>query len=134
MVLLLACSKKEETICQPKPNIIEINIVNKLDNQNVFTTGTFSKNQLSILTNPANQFAINFNQYSSNTDIFRIEPIRIVGNINFSIILNNQITIPLTAKIIKNTACGEFYYFENIISNDSNYELELVVNNLKIKN
>jgi Tfp pilus assembly protein PilP len=134
LILLIGCSKNDtdETSCIPKPNIIEVNIVNKLDDKNVFSTGLFTQNQLVIVTNPVNQFPINFNQ-EPNLNNFKLEPLKIVGNINFSIQLNNQVTIPMSVKIIKNTNCGEFYYFENFISNDLNYEIEFINNNLKIK-
>ena len=133
LIVISSCSKdKDESTCLPLPNNKDINIVNKITGENVFSNGTFTQNQLQIVTNPANLFSVNFTQ-NSGLNIFTIIPIKTEGFINFSIVLNNEITIPLKTKIIINNGCGTNYYFENIISEDSNFIIEENGINLKIK-
>ena len=133
LLVLNSCSKKEdETTCLPLPNNIDINIVDKISGENVFTLGMFTQNQLQIVTNPANQFPVNFYQ-EGQQNIFTIFPINTEGIINFSIILNNEITIPLKGKIIINNGCGTNYYFESITSENANYLVEKSGTNVKIR-
>jgi len=133
LVVLSSCSKdKDETACLPLPNNKDINIVDKITGENVFTNGMFTQNQLQIVTNPANQFPVNFT-LNGGLNIFTIVPIKVEGFINFSIILNNQITIPLKGKIIINNSCGTNYYFESIVSENSNFIIEENGTSLKIK-
>lgn len=131
--VFLSCSKKEdETTCLPLPNNIDINIVDKISGENVFIIGMFTQSQLQIVTNPANQFPVNFTQ-NAGPNTLTIVPIKTEGIINFSIVLNNEITIPLKGKIIINNGCGTNYYFESITSENTNYLIEKSGTNLKIK-
>lgn len=130
---LTQCSKKEdETTCIPLPNFKDVNIVDKVTEVNVFSNGTFTQNQLQIITNPANLFPVNFNQSPNNT-VFKVVPTNTTGFVNFSIVLNNEITIPLKGKIIVTNGCGTNYYFESIVSENPDYTIEDVGTNLKIK-
>ena len=131
--IFLSCSKdKDETSCLPLPNNKDINIIDKITGDNVFTNGMFTQNPLQIVTNPINLFPVNFTQ-STGLNTLTIFPIKTEGIINFSIVLNNEITIPLQAKIIINNGCGTNYYFENIISVDANYVVEESGPKLKVK-
>lgn len=133
LLVLSSCSKKDdETTCLPLPNNIDINIIDKISGENVFTIGMFTQSQLQIVTNPANQFPVNFYQEGQQT-IFTIFPIKAEGIINFSIVLNNEITIPIKAKIIINNGCGTNYYFESITSENANYLVEKSGTNVKIR-
>lgn len=133
LLVLSSCSKKEdETTCFPSPNNIDINIVDKVSGENVFTIGMFTKSQLQIVTNPVNQFPVNFTQ-NAGPNTLTIVPIKTEEIINFSIVLNNEITIPLKGKIIINNGCGINYYFESITSENANYLIEKSGTNLKIK-
>jgi hypothetical protein len=133
ILVLSSCSKKEdETTCLPNPNNIDINIVDKISGENVFTIGMFTENQLQIVTNPVNQFPVNFTQ-NAGPNTLTIFPINTEGIVNFSIVLNNEITIPLKGNIVINSACGTNYYFESIVSENPNFIIEENVTSLKIK-
>lgn len=133
LIVICSCSKdKDETNCVPAPNNIDINIVDKITGENVFTSGMFKQNQVQILTNPANQFPVNFTQ-NTGLNTLTIVPIKAEGFINFSIILNNQITIQLKAKIIVNNGCGTNYYFESITSLGNENEIVQNGKNVTIK-
>ena len=72
LLVLSSCSKKDdETTCLPLPNNIDINIVDKISGENVFTIGIFTQSQLQIVTNPANQFPVKFYQ-EGQQNIFTI--------------------------------------------------------------
>jgi hypothetical protein len=133
LLVLNSCSKKEdETTCLPLPNNIDINIVDKISGENIFTIGMFSLNQVQIITNPVNQFPVNFTQ-NAGPNTLTTFPIKTEGFINFSIVLNNEITIPLKGNIVINNACGTNYYFESITTEDTNFVVEKSGTNLKIK-
>ena len=135
ILIFYNCSKKEENeiVCLPAPSNKNINIVDKITGENVFTNGRFLINQLVIETSPINLFTVAFD-LGTQGNKFTIFPIKKVGTINFSIILNNEITIPLTAKIIETSGCGVNYYFESINSENLNYTIEEINRNeIKIK-
>jgi hypothetical protein len=120
-------------LCVPSPNYLEINIEDNITGENVFDNGTFTRSQLEILTSPQSQFPFTFNEDIEN-NVFKIFPIQATGPVEFEIVLNNEITIPLTAEIVLNESCGSIYYFVNIMSDDPSIVTILTdTNNLTIK-
>ena len=134
LIFFVKCSKKEEpvAVCSPLPTYKDIDLLDKISGENVFSSGRFTKNQLQIITNPVNQFPIVFRE---NSNVFTIYPGENLGIIDFSIVLNNQVTIPLTTNIFLSDdgICGKFYRFEYITSLDPSVVIVKNIDNIKIK-
>jgi len=123
-LLCIGCNSDDDnSLCVPPPNYKVVNIVDKTTGENVFSNETFTKNQLQIISNPSNLFPFTFNDDLGN-DVFTIVPINTNTTVQFSIVLNNEINIPLTAEIIVDNSCGTVYYFERIISDDPSFVIE----------
>jgi len=65
LFLTLSFSKNDKTECLPRPNDINIEIIDKISGENVFTNDLYEKENLQIITNPENQLTHVFISWSN---------------------------------------------------------------------
>lgn len=117
--IIISCGKPCLDASTGPPNF-QVEIVDAITNENVFTNGTYTQNQLQITTLNSTSFDYNF--YSENNlNIISISPAWDKGTFETTIKLGPDIIIPISTKIKKaETDCYKNYFIETVII--SNYE------------
>lgn len=118
-VIFYSCDKPCQDASTGPPNF-RIEIIDAVTNENVFTNGTFTQNQLQVT--PSNSTSFNYSFISENNlNILVISPAWEEGTFTTTIKLGADITIPIITKVKKvSDDCNTNYVIETVTIN--NYE------------
>ena len=135
VVLSLSCEKDEPCgEASTGPPSFSVEIIDKNTNENVFSNGTYTQNQLKVTTE--NSTTANYRFISENNmNIIGISPAWQEGTFTTIITLNNQISIPIESKIYKSSSkCYENYFIEslNVIGYSYTYDETTGIYKIKI--
>lgn len=130
---LYSCDKPCEEGATGPPNF-NVEIVNKVTNENVFANGAYLPSQLRVLTPGSSTFTYSFIS-ENNKNLINISPAYVDGSFTTNIILNNQKTIPIKTKIYKtSTKCFENFFIEKVevVGYDYLYDEQTGIYTIKI--
>jgi hypothetical protein len=130
--LFYSCEKPCEEASIGSPGL-RIEIVNATTNENVFTNGTYTQNQVQVTT--ANSTSQEYSFISENNlNVIALSPAWTEGTFTTTIKLNNVVTILIVTKIYKSSSrCFENYFIENVSVTGYSYSQDLSTGILKIK-
>jgi hypothetical protein len=132
VILFNSCSKPCGEASTGPPSFM-IEIIDAITNENVFTNGTFTQNQLSVTTANSTSQGYFFNS-ENNVNLISINPARTDGTFTTLIKLNNQITIPIESTIEKSrTKCFESYFITSVTVSGYSYVRDSETGIIKIK-
>ncbi|WP_339833931.1 hypothetical protein [uncultured Flavobacterium sp.] len=122
--ILFSCEKTEP--CQDAstgPPYFFVEIVDSATNENIFTNGTYTENQLSVSTAPATNTNSYFFIAEDNANIIQITPSWSEGTFTTTISLHNQISILIVSEIYKSeTRCNTNYFLKSVSIEGFDYE------------
>jgi hypothetical protein len=134
-LFLFSCDKAEDCPeASTGPPYFFVEIVDSATNENVFTNGTYTENQLSVSTYPlTSSFSYSFLS-ENNENLISITPSWTEGVFKTTLKLDNQAVIPLTTYIVKRESrCHTNYFIENLVIDGFEYQIDVETGIYKIK-
>ncbi|WP_339889200.1 hypothetical protein [uncultured Flavobacterium sp.] len=134
-LFLFSCDKADDCPeASTGPPYFFVEIVDSTTNENVFTNGTYTENQLSVSTAPATNTNSYFFIAQDNANIIQIIPSWSEGTFTTTITLDNQISIPIVSEVYKSeTRCTTNYFLKSVTVQGFEYEVETENGFYKIK-
>ena len=134
VVLSLSCDLKGPCIeISVGPPYFTVEILDKTSNENVFTNGTYKQNQLEVNTESSTSGSYMFIS-ENNRNVIGITPSLQEGTFTTTIILNNQITIPIKTIIVERySSCHANTFIESVIVNGYSFTYDESTGIYKIK-
>ena len=139
VVLSLSCESEgvtpETLLCSSGPPKYYIEIVDKTTNENVFTNGTYSQNQVKITTENTTAESFRFVAKSAeNANVIEIIPAFQEGTFTTTVTINNEIKIPIESKIyLSESECKNLFIESvNVIGYSYTYDEATGIYTIKI--
>ena len=136
-IVIIICSSCEvESPCgiaSTGPPLFTVEIIDAATNENVFTNGTYTEQQLKVTT-PYSTYFDYFFISENNFNVINIFPGATDGTYTTYIKVGDQITIPIESKVYKSSSrCYTNYFMENIEVKGFDYTLDKEKGIYKIK-